>query len=719
MSEVETVNRPTDEAGIRSLFDKLRALKRPDGSHVYGQQEALDLALGTAAPRRAKHGKVASFVGGVAQGASFDMADEVAGAVGAVVNRDPGKTLAQNYQANRDNARARLDELEADNRGVSMAGKLLGGVATGVVAGAPATLGKAIVAGAGYGAAGAVGSSRADLVEGDVGGVAKDAAVGGTIGTVLAPVSHYAPRVVGNIVDRFRGAKGGAATVARGIADVADEPSAIGGGSSRGFQTIKSAAERGLELQQRVRAIDESFRLRPSQLTGDPAQALLESKSSQFAGTMRAVQAQEAAQKRIGARYLDSMVDHIAADPAKLGRRDVSDNVAKVIGSELSSLRKERSAVAGPLFADARSANGGARIAKTDKVSATLARLADDYVGSSASIGSALRADLAYITEGGTAKGSIDIGKFQGLMEYWGKRAAGDIEMPGLSPDASRRVAGEVLGALRADLDATVASAQGKAGGESLKAARDMWAAYSDDIDRLSTDTVKRILKLSDGDNTDSVVKKIMGGSEEQIEGVFRLLNKNPEAASQLRAQMLDELFVSFGKPRLRGVSPAADSGAAHLMPGKGLAAMANPEIERRYMASFAGDEKAMFAYRESMELLQRLAFGPNLKGSQTAPLAGVAVDEALSRFAGPAGTAARPVVDWLRATLGAGRNVGRMLSTTEGLDTFAAALKAVAGRKRIDSKAAGAIMASVSRLGIEAIDESSQGAYGATPTQE
>lgn len=138
---------------------------------------------------------------GALQGATFGFADEIAGALGAAFG---DKT----YQQARDESRAKFKAAEDENPKAYMAGDLGGGLATAFVpglgevgaaekVGEGASLGaqvaKGIESGAKFGAVQGLGSSNADLTQGDFKGAIADtvkgAAVGGVAGGILEPLA--------------------------------------------------------------------------------------------------------------------------------------------------------------------------------------------------------------------------------------------------------------------------------------------------------------------------------------------------------------------------------------------------------------------------------------------------------------------------------------------------------------------------------------------------
>lgn len=128
---------------------------------------------------------------GLKQGATFGFGDELTGLAESALTR-------KTYKQARDEARANDQAAEEAHPVVYGAGELGGGLATALVPGGAAARGAlagvkgAALAGAAYGA----GSSEADLTEGDVGGLARDTAVGAGAGVV----AHGAVKVAGKAV---------------------------------------------------------------------------------------------------------------------------------------------------------------------------------------------------------------------------------------------------------------------------------------------------------------------------------------------------------------------------------------------------------------------------------------------------------------------------------------------------------------------------------------
>jgi hypothetical protein len=158
----------------------------------------------------------------LAQGLTLGYADELYGLGGAVLGkREENEGFWDRYKRFRDEERARVDAIKEESPIWSTTGEIIGGVGSALATGGlalkargGAALGRAGLAklGAAEGLAAGAGFSRSDLTEGEVGGVAADAALGGALGAagpyVLPPALRGAARAVGT---PLRGAAVGAA----------------------------------------------------------------------------------------------------------------------------------------------------------------------------------------------------------------------------------------------------------------------------------------------------------------------------------------------------------------------------------------------------------------------------------------------------------------------------------------------------------------------------
>lgn len=121
---------------------------------------------------------------GVIQGATMGFADEIAGGVEALWEKAKGDPTAfgELYKAKRDESRSNFKRAEDTNPKSYMAGQAGGAISTALIPG----MGQANVAKlAAQGAAMGLGSSEADLTEGEFANAAKDTLVGAGTGAVV------------------------------------------------------------------------------------------------------------------------------------------------------------------------------------------------------------------------------------------------------------------------------------------------------------------------------------------------------------------------------------------------------------------------------------------------------------------------------------------------------------------------------------------------------
>lgn len=130
-------------------------------------------------------GMLESGLRGAAQGATLGFADEIAGGVESLFT---DKT----YDQARDESRSNFKRAKDANPSTYLTGEVGGGLATALAGGAPATLAKGVIAGAGLGGlAGIGGSEGEDAIE-----VTKDGLKGAGIGAAGGAVAHGVSKAV-------------------------------------------------------------------------------------------------------------------------------------------------------------------------------------------------------------------------------------------------------------------------------------------------------------------------------------------------------------------------------------------------------------------------------------------------------------------------------------------------------------------------------------------
>lgn len=656
-------------------------------------------------------GKTIGAALGAVQGATFGFADEGIGLgnvdIGTAVT-DPSKAVEQ-YRQGRDEMRAINQLAQQRHENTYLGGEIAGGLATAAApGGVPATLGRVIGTGAIVGGVSGLGASNADLTKGEFGQAAKDTALGAAIGAAGGAAAYGAGRIFKAISNRLHPQQSAANDVAAQTAQHAGEMEGVSQTAPR-----KTFFEQSMDLQkEHSQDLGEPFRYRPGQSTGDPALALAEMKAANFPRTMAGAQAEASKQTAQSARLLDMYVDRVAADPASLGRSDVGNRVVDTVENHISNLAKERSAVAKPLYDQASELAGGKRIITTSATRDALAEVLDANKFAPKEVTSQVRDSLLKVQGAATNKGMLTIDDMQNLRSLWGSVKRGDLDIiKGLSKANQTRIARDVLSAIDADLETAANGIASGAAADTLRAANTAWAQYSQPIKEASTDAVKRILKVSD-DAGDTITSRVLRGSPDEIRGTFRVLNKaDPDVASQLRAQLLDDIFTKAGKP-LRGGSIAAEEGITKFSPLRAKQMLADPEVVGRLTAAFEGDVKAQFAVRRSIQLLKRVSFGPGIKGSTTAPqLAEVvkeAGQEAASRAAGDAagggitGAAIAKISKFVMGVLGNEKAMNEVYSNPQTIDLFNEALQAQLSGKVPKAYSLNAIAALSDILGLQ-----------------
>lgn len=158
--------------------------------------------------------KIESGIRGLAQGATFGLADEVTGAVGSLKSLFTDEKLGDAYRRERDESRENYDKAEKENPGTYIAGQLASALIPGTGAlgtigraGEAASIGTKLIGAAKTGAAlgglQGLGSSTADLTKGDVKAAAEDTATGAAIGGVLGGVTDLVGHTLKSVVNKI------------------------------------------------------------------------------------------------------------------------------------------------------------------------------------------------------------------------------------------------------------------------------------------------------------------------------------------------------------------------------------------------------------------------------------------------------------------------------------------------------------------------------------
>lgn len=117
---------------------------------------------------------------GALQGGTLGFADEIEGGIMSLLSD-------KSYSQARDDARLRYDQAQSQNPGAYLAGNIGGGVATSFI---PGMGGANLAKLAGLGAVTGLGTSKADLTQGDISGAAIDTAVGAGTGYIAGKLGQ-------------------------------------------------------------------------------------------------------------------------------------------------------------------------------------------------------------------------------------------------------------------------------------------------------------------------------------------------------------------------------------------------------------------------------------------------------------------------------------------------------------------------------------------------
>lgn len=698
--------------GVADILDQLESEEKRSGM---GALQALDAVEQEASPKQKEMeiGAGESFLIAALQSATAGFSDEMLGALEAsgiekkdiaaaafmgpagivsliakagynIGRQGLDETLAK-YSEKRDVERQRIEAAKEHSVAYG-AGTVAGGVATAAIPGAaPTSIVRAVLGGAVYGAAAGLGESKKESVR----DVLEDTLTGAAVGGVAGGVTQGIATGVGRAVRGLRGARATdvAAEQAKKTIAMAEEPSLVGD------KSIREAIESGIEIQNRVsRELGVNFQLMPSQLTGRADLAVIERKAQQFPETMQRALAIERKQLRQAERYLENQANYIAKKPKLIGRRDVSTSMIEALEKAGQRLINERSAAAGPLYKAAAEASGNIRVIPVSDTVSELVKLSSPMQFGPKGLAEPLRSTLRRIgvATGKSPKslralksGKLSIEKAQNLREFWSSVLGGEQDVfSGMSKRKQKYIARRILAAI--DSDMSRAKGAGAKATDLLRKANATWSEHTRNIESLATNTIRKALKLGKTDAADTLVDKLSTMSENQVKGVFRVLDSEaPEVASAARAQMFEDLLTKAGKP-VRG-SEAAAEGIGQISPLTALRQMS--KLEGKLRAAFGDDKQAADAFRNARQLLQRLAMGPGFKGSQTAPMQGQvfkdSVEELANRAILPAtaaagfrgaalATLARNV---LRGLTGGGKGAAEAFSSREGIFAFQAVL--------------------------------------------
>lgn len=673
-------------------------------------------------PEVTQPGPAESFARGAVQGATFGFADELHGVAKALGMSPPEllgsalmgpmggaayasivggykaatdpESIARDYRTGRDDYRGQDWMAKRENPAAFLGGEVAGGIATAALPGGVPAKGLAKVAalGAATGAAAGLGSSEADLTQGDVSGAVKDTAIGGASGLVAAPVLYGASKLAAAGATRLGGARAAARTAARNAAEeVAPE---MGKLEAANFSSTRADfSKRSEEIAQEASdAIGEKFAFSPDQSTGSPSLALAKQKAWNSPTSMDVVQPQEAKRLDQAARFSEMMVDKMASTPELRGRVDVADRVAESINARTDKIQSDASAMFENALSEASRITQNARVVPTSAVYETLGSLKQEYRTAGKAVRGAIDSALADVQKYSGPRKKLSIEDVNGMLKYWGSVAAGKRRIDGtLSPEEQRMIGGKIKESLLAGLDALPDKSIPGQAKNLLLEARSGYAAAKSEIAGILNDSVSKLLGKQQVAG-ESAIDTLLRMHPSEVKSVMRVVSKiQPELAGDLRAQFLEAALEAGGKAS-RESTVSSDLGMRQILPGKGAQTIYSKlrQLEPQLMAAFAGDKQAEQSFRTSLELWQRLAFGANIKGSPTYSLF---AQDALDAAGGVAAKAASNVPGGamimnagrlIKGVMGSNKALAKLYSTPGATDLFNEALQAqISGRAR------------------------------------
>lgn len=629
---------------------------------------------------------------GYAQGATFRFGDEIQGAGEAVFGN-------KSYTQARDQQRAEnktSQERSPWAYGIAEAGG--GIVATAPLSALAATKGVAMTAdaaakltaaqkamqfakaahnvgkvAAAQGAVTGLGGSESDTLM----GAAKDTATGAGIGYGAGVATYGLARLFAPPAAKLWGKLTGRSatnTVAKDIAGAAPEPSMINEG-----QTVAQSLDEAAALEGKWSGmIGEDFKLTPAQASGSRAAALAEHKAAQTKSTMDAAQTMASEQLRKGAKVLDAYVGKVSGKPELIANQDFAETFGKVINGRVRAIQDSANETFQLGMNRAEAITKGARSIPVGKYfKSTADEILSEYpAGVAAGVRSKIEKAVGEVADIGFRGDKMSPRQVNGVMRFWSKVASGDTVLDaGLSQAEQQRIGAKMLGAINNAMDDIPEGTIGAEASDAIRQARASYAAHMAEKESILTDTVKKMLKVSESDNADTVLARIASKSTspQQAAGVLRVVEKvDPGLADEMRGQVLDAIMTNAGKPS-RTADIAKEIGAARLQPGKVLNALIDNEEK---LAAVLGP-KNRASLKESMQLMQRLSFGPGIKGSDTAPKIEEALSALASKSTGVVGGTIGDVASVLRWFSTSPEAYAKALSTQGGLQAINAAARA------------------------------------------
>ena len=634
----------------------------------------------------------------------FGWTDELMGALNAVYPADPRAQNAPAYQNYREmqSGQEAIDAKSAQDNPWSHKGTQIGaGAALTFGLAAPESLGGAMLSGAGQGAITGAGESQARPLEGEVAPFALDTVEGAAIGAGAGALGHGITKG-GSAVYRklfkspeeqaFASATPGAKKLVKKV-----DPNAK---SQVGFEDTQGEAfGKASGLEEHVsKKIGEDYQLRLSQKTGNAELGGLEDASRYYTKEHQAMLEQGAKQAKQTEQFLDMTVSDLAANPSALDKATTGGLLEKTLDDHIGSLRKIRSDSASPLYKAAEEAGANVDLASTKAALEDVAQRnrfnLSDAVPRIKTLLNELTDAKVFAT---SERHPVTIQTVQNLRSALTELLESDgTIIQNMSKSKQRQFAHEILNAIDDSLNKS--ALEGNAGAQLLQQANAEWRKHSGAIEEVTTDTVKKLLRVGADDAPDAVTQKFLAATPEQIRGVFKILGKaDPEAAQQIRAQLLEDIFTQAGK------SPKGGFLAQEM--GRGFNASTAADLMQKNAskleAAFAGDTNAMLQLRTMADLLKRVGAKVNTGGAASQSATNAAID-VMSR--GAAGYKGWALSKFLRSVVNNESEFVKVLSSSEGIEAFNQAMRGTL-QNNLSDEAAQSIINSLTHAGLTVKD--------------
>ena len=501
-----------------------------------------------AAPPIEDRGALSALARGAGQGVTLGFGDELGGAVGALWAKAKGDpdTFAALYEQFRDLDREENKASEEQHPVANMAGQIGGGIVSLAIPGVGAAgkigqagaaaaktagaataarIGGAAAGGAILGAAEGAGRSEAD----SIGGLAADAAIGGTVGGVAGGIIGATPSVISRVLP-------GATSRARAVEQVT-------GGKTP--SALAPEIREGLRLEREM-----GERLTAPQITMEPfalgtQTTLARSASPVATSTLRDVSEKQQA----------ALLKHLGASIDMLGgtreAAQASERISTSYNRYVEGFQSRISDAVRPMFeaairTGARLPTGRITTALDDLIASNSTELSTETGKTAVKSLVALRQNLG---------DTIDIGSIQNALRQWGKAVRGSgLAIADTGDKAFERgVARKVFGAINKTLSdgASSPDINGEAA-SALRAARAKYAELMAEQGANDSEVLRRIVRQTAKLGGDTSVERILTSeaSATQIGRAVSVLDRaDPLAARDFRTAALGAFLEKLDTP--------------------------------------------------------------------------------------------------------------------------------------------------------------------------